>query len=75
MTSDTPLRSVKYLRNNPISEPHCGHTKKIKPAPGAKQGVVIPSSSTESSSDKTSCSMIILFPIKRSKKLSKNHKG
>ena len=36
MALDTPMRSVNYSRNIPRSTPPSGQTKKMKPAPEAK---------------------------------------
>ena len=64
MSPDTPMRSVKYLRNTPKSTPRSGHIKITKPALAANQSVVSLSGSTAASRRTTSWSMVILFPIK-----------
>ena len=75
MAPDTPLRSVKYLRNNLKSTPCSGQIKITKTVPEAKQNVVSLSSSTSASRSPTSCIMMILFRIKRREKLVKNRKS
>ena len=74
MPPETPTRSVNYFRNTLISILCRGHIEKMKPATAAEQGVAIPLSLTETSKKSTSWSMMILFPIKRRKKLAKKRK-
>ena len=68
MAPDTPLSSVKCLRNNPKSIPRRSHIRITKPALEAKQGVASLSDTSSASRRPTSWSMVILS----SRKIRKN---
>ena len=75
MLPDTPMRSVKYLKNIIKGAPQSGPIKINKPATASKKILISLSSLTAASRRITSWNMLILFPIKIREKLVKKRKS